>query len=152
MRQPGTWTRGCGLLAAAVAQHLAHGAANDAGHVMAQVAHAFFHQVETAFDFVESAIDFVEAAIELIKSLLCLRLEAEQVPVDAFDLLGEKSGRAFELAHTALQIANFCLDIHGHRSPYHNIDCVRANRLRETAEICLDRWTPPLCGRASASA
>src|SRR5215470_18691994 len=117
MRQPGTWTRGCGLLAAAVAQHLAHGAANDAGHVMAQVAHAFFHQVETAFDFVESAIDFVEAAIELIKSLLCLRLEAEQVPVDAFDLLGKKFGRAFELAHTALQIANFCLDIHRHAAP-----------------------------------
>jgi hypothetical protein len=125
----GTWTRGCGLLAAAVVQHLAHGAANDAGHVLAQVVHAFFHQAETALDFVKAAIDFVETAVEfveatidLIKSLLCLRLEGEQIPVDAFDLLSEKFGRAFELAHTALQIANLCLDIHRHAAPVITID------------------------------
>src|SRR5262249_19045319 len=105
-----------GLLAAAVAQHLAQGAANNAGHVMAQVAQAFFHPVETA-------LNFVEATIDLIKSLLCLRLEAEQVPVDAFDLLGEKFGRAFELAHTALEIANFCLDFHCHTAPVITNDC-----------------------------
>src|SRR5215470_7990720 len=143
MRLPGTWTRGCGLLAAAVAQHLAHGAANDAGHVMAQVAHAFFHQVESAFDFVESALDFIEAAIDLIKSLLCLRLEAEQVPVDAFDLLGEKFGRAFELAYTALQIANLCLDLHGHRNPLSQQGLRALQRLGETADRPWPLRRPP---------
>ena len=94
MQQPETWMDGFGLLAAPVAQHLTHGAANDAGHVMAQVAHA-------SFNLVEATLDFIEAAIDLIKSLLCLCLEGEQVLVDAFDLLGEKFGRAFELADTA---------------------------------------------------
>jgi hypothetical protein len=105
-----------GLLAAPLAQHLAHGAANNAGHVVAQVAQAFFDPVETA-------LDFVEATIDLIKSLLCLSLEAEQVPVDAFDLLGKKFGRAFELAYTALEIANLRLDFHGHTAPVITNDC-----------------------------
>src|SRR5262249_1058980 len=117
-------------------QHLAHGAANDAGHVMAQIAQAFFHPVETAID--------------LIKSLLCLRLEGEQVLVDPSDLLGEKFGRAFELAHAALEIANLCLDLHGYAAPVITNDGgLRADSrsarpsLHRAERVWLDPIAPP---------
>src|SRR5262245_45875165 len=103
---------------------------------MAQVAHAFFHPVETP-------LDLLEAAIDLIKALLCLRLESEQVLVDALDLLREKSKRAFELAHPALEIANLCLDIHGHGTLYHNGNCVRSNDCGRR-RICLGHCDAPL--------
>jgi hypothetical protein len=37
--------------------------------------------------------------------------------MNVFDLLSDVSERAFELAHTALEIANLWLDIHGHENP-----------------------------------
>jgi hypothetical protein len=75
----------------------------------------FFDQVETTIDFVQPAVDLVQPAIDLIESLLCSCLEREQVLVNGFDLLGQETKRAFNLADTALRVTNLSFDIHCHR-------------------------------------
>src|SRR6266545_5981251 len=101
-------------LPALLAQHLAHGAADNSGHVLAQDPNAFFDPVEAPIDLVEPAIDFVESAVDLVESLLRSRLEREQVLVNALDLLGQEPERAFDLADAALQVTNLGFDIPRH--------------------------------------
>lgn len=56
----------------------------------------------------------VKTAVVLAQFAVGLFLKAQQVFVDALNLPGQETERAFQLADAAFQIANLCFEVHGH--------------------------------------